>query len=130
MTMDLMSSEAPLKMLSMSTGGLGKDTASLLEERTPTTPEGLWRAFLQGSHHHPPPTTQRLDALDRPLSPESPGPALVPPSGVGGRASPSPPPPLTSVCDTHGQCGIKHVSPSCTPRPVLAKGYCRHPCMP
>ncbi|KAG7169556.1 hypothetical protein Hamer_G020868, partial [Homarus americanus] len=102
MTMDLMSSEAPLKMLSMSTGGLGKDTASLLEERTPTTPEGLWRAFLQGSHHHPPPTTQRLDALDRPLSPESPGPALVPPSGVGGRASPSPPPPLTSVCDTHG----------------------------
>lgn len=66
--MDLMSSEAPLKMLSLGTGGLAKDTAALLEERTPTTPEGLWRAFLQGSHHHlhhPPPTAaaHRMDSL-------------------------------------------------------------------
>nr|XP_045610108.1 segmentation protein even-skipped-like [Procambarus clarkii] len=110
MTMDLMSSEAPLKMLSMGGGGLGKDTtASLLEERSP---EGLWRAFLQGSHHHhhhhhhptppPPTTTHRMDTIDRPVTPDSPGAALLPPSGVGGRASPSPPPAHTTVCDTHG----------------------------
>lgn len=69
--MDLMSGEAPLKMLSLGTAGLGKDTAALLEERTPTTPEGLWRAFLQGSHHHhhhlhhAPPTSaaHRMDSL-------------------------------------------------------------------
>lgn len=67
MTMDLMSSEAPLKMLSMSTGGLGKDTASLLEERTPPTAEGLWRAFLQGSHHPP----HRMDTLGRQVTPDT-----------------------------------------------------------
>lgn len=64
-TMDLMSSDAPLKMLSMSTGGLSKETTTLLEERTPTTPEGLWRAFLQGSHHAPAPTTPRMDIIGR-----------------------------------------------------------------
>ncbi|MPC75166.1 hypothetical protein E2C01_069550 [Portunus trituberculatus] len=72
--MDLMSSEAPLKMLSLGSGGLTKDTAALLEERTPTTPEGLWRAFLQGSHHHhhhhlhhPPPTSvaHRMDPIGK-----------------------------------------------------------------
>ncbi|ROT83350.1 hypothetical protein C7M84_023478 [Penaeus vannamei] len=108
-TMDLMSSDAPLKMLSMTTGGLSKETTTLLEERTPTTPEGLWRAFLQGSHHAPAPTTPRMDIIDRPGSPESPaGRGRISPGGggVNSRTSPSPPPSMTTVCESHGKLGV------------------------
>ncbi|XP_068242889.1 segmentation protein even-skipped-like [Palaemon carinicauda] len=99
MRMELMSSEAPLKMLSLSSSdnALGKDPTSLLEERQPTTPEGLWRAFLQGSHHHhhhhhhhpsaTPSSNHKIDRLDLPLSPESPrlsGAVVTSSDGVGG----------------------------------------------
>ncbi|XP_037789997.1 uncharacterized protein LOC119585407 [Penaeus monodon] len=113
-TMDLMSSDAPLKMLSMTTGGLSKETTTLLEERTPTTPEGLWRAFLQGSHHAPAPTTPRMDIIDRPGSPESPGGRgrISPGGGINTRASPSPPPSMTAVCEAHAVDCLHYAVPT------------------
>ncbi|KAK7073652.1 hypothetical protein SK128_022308 [Halocaridina rubra] len=116
------------------TRAFAKDTNTLLGDRpAPTTPEGLWRAFLQGSHHHHQSHLhhhstaiashhQKVEQLDLPLSPESPrlSGAMVTSSdgssgGGGGRGrgrphstattnSPSPPPPLlTTACQHNGE---------------------------